>query len=768
MTSKNYSFSFARLTKTWVSRHTWLLALWSVFLMFAMPILQAMSLSDLDDSYYANQSQRIEEFKRVTNMIFGTDESFIFIFCMIFGLCTALIFFSCFNSGTQSDFYYSQPVKRKKLFAVSSLSGAIVFLLPMIAFTLITVLVTFAQGFGSYLSLSAVLTGLLYNVLAFLIVYMLTIFWCVVCANTVISALCSLYSLLILPGLYGFFVVYLKGRCYDTHLFSAGEQNALYALSPGGGFLGIKDQVSGFNWWAVIVIWLAVCALLLVAALFLFDRRPAEKAGRPLAFDKFLPVVKYPLVACMTILGGIFFESITDNIAWGFFGALLFGVIVFMIINVIEKLDFKNVARNMGKMAITLALTFAYIYIFSLDPFGYNTRLPQRKNIESISQAYVSYTGSITGEQTGIQMEYHIPSSNVPITDEEVIDLFYNLASLSTRQYKSNNWDSGSPDGVYSFTLHLKTKTGSFARRYNLPANEEIVKAIAEINFSPAYLRSSDRLYSVKPENLDHSTFLKSTPYLTNNEANPETQLKFDRLSSRETAGALLYTLQTDLLSQTEETMANSVLVGWITLRSQDGKNLVTYNENDYYSMYNPGGWNYNYSDSIIKPIYSSYTHTMALLQEKASELLTPAPAPESLLIVDFGDENSESWGSRFPQLDTQLKEAYYTTVPDTYYYYGVLDAAELADLLNEFHCHLIEDPDQIAGVLSESADVATLSSNPFYRHTGRYCILSLKSDFHEAFVQSEGKWYVRQANASTGMWFFNSEESAARFLDGE
>ena len=66
-----------------------------------------------------------------------------------------------------------------------------------------------------------------------------------------------------------------------------------------------------------------------------------------------LPVIKYPLVVTASLLGGIFFTAATNgSLVWEIIGYVLFGLLALMLVNVLEKFDFKNVLHGLSLIHI--------------------------------------------------------------------------------------------------------------------------------------------------------------------------------------------------------------------------------------------------------------------------------------------------------------------------------------------------------------------------------------------------------------------------------
>ncbi|MFR5865217.1 MAG: hypothetical protein ACLUFV_08680 [Acutalibacteraceae bacterium] len=120
--------------------------------------------------------------------------------------------------------------------------------------------------------------------------------------------------------------------------------------------------------------------------MLLYKVRPSEKAGSAVAVRGVLPVIKYPLVVCASLLGGIFFAASTNNsLVWEIIGYLLFGLLAFMFVNVLEKFDFKNVLHGLWKILPCFAAVGLFVGAGALGAYR-NDKSP-RPNRWSASSA---------------------------------------------------------------------------------------------------------------------------------------------------------------------------------------------------------------------------------------------------------------------------------------------------------------------------------------------------------------------------------------------
>ena len=388
MTSKacfsNRTGFFRQLT----AKQLWLFALWSVFLLFLYPLSGMME--------YSSITARAD----LMNLQFSVDRSFLSrTYVVLFMMpVLAIVFSSCFgylNSRQKLDFYHSQPVTRVRLFFTNYLSGLFHFLIPyLVMHTLAFVLMNSITGFYKT-DLRLLVWPLLYTLAAFLIFYSLVILFRVVCGNTVIAVL-SYAFITNLPAIgYFLYQIYI-GRWSKLYMGSATLENCLW-LSPYT-LLTLPEETTQYNVvpdsfgysysfavdWISLLVWALIAVLAVAGGVLLYKSRPSEKAGSAVAVRGALPVIKYPLVVTASLLGGIFFTAATNgSLVWEIIGYVLFGLLALMLVNVLEKFDFKNVLHGLWKVIPCLAAVGLFVGAGALGAWQ-NDEIPAAGSVERI------------------------------------------------------------------------------------------------------------------------------------------------------------------------------------------------------------------------------------------------------------------------------------------------------------------------------------------------------------------------------------------------
>ena len=491
MTSRSSSSDlFGRRLRLRVSQFYWLLALWCVVLFFIFPIAAALALEE--DDIIINVTALIED------QVFAA---------MLFTPIAALLTtgaFSYLNSRPQLDFYHSQPVTRKQLFAVNYLTGWIVYLLPLAVGLIVDALVIMLIPGIAAENILMMLNGFIRCVGLYFSFNALFLFAVMLCGNKFISLLTGIYFSGAPAMLVGMLYYYID-KFSVTFCYSIPFTNILKGISPLAYVFDLRGQTPLT---AAIIIWVPVSAALVFACLLLYCRRPSETAGKPLAFPKALPFIKYPITAFAAWVGGMFFGNITDSIGWTVFGYFIFAALAFGIINGLEKLDFRNVFSNWKKFLIGTVVFIACLILLYLGCMAFDARVTNDKNIVSVDinslycEKYVPLQNNV--DSTEYICETVCSAYNlIGIDGEEAISALNGIMRLlidndgSGWQNINNGntlFDDNIKSGTVLTTLNVTVHTahGSYSRRYSayLLPDSGIYDLLNTVSYSPSAKRS--------------------------------------------------------------------------------------------------------------------------------------------------------------------------------------------------------------------------------------------------------------------------------------
>ena len=118
----------------------------------------------------------------------------------------------------------------------------------------------------------------------------------------------------------------------------------------------------------------------------LYNKRPAESAGRAMAFTKANTVIKVLLVIPSALYSGIIFYSLGNAryIFWLIFG-VVFGVfVIHALIECIYEFDVRAIFCHKKQLIVIMLGSLFIMASFSADLFGYDRYIPKASRVDSI------------------------------------------------------------------------------------------------------------------------------------------------------------------------------------------------------------------------------------------------------------------------------------------------------------------------------------------------------------------------------------------------
>ncbi|WP_285825088.1 DUF6449 domain-containing protein [Schaedlerella arabinosiphila] len=531
MTSK---ISYSKFIKEDIRRRGWLLVLSAVLLLLCVTVSTLLML----EASLSNVSQdELAEQWNIFRAIFpgllnGSYNLLLFAALLLLGGLCAVTGFSYLHSREQTDFYHSLPLSRRQLFFISYLGGLLIFLVPYLAASLLAVLAGFAHGFFTLPVLGRCFLSVLGGTLAFLMVYHLMIL-AMMLTGKVVTGILAAASLFFYGSVIGVLAADLPTYFFSTYHTGAGRfWEKLYDfLSPlplFGQILGntayynvTEDDryryISTFSYYlrslvrpanshslAVVLAAAAVfLAVLLLLALFLYQKRPSEAAGNALSFPITAPFIKVlisvPTALCIGILVGSMYSGSTK---WIILMSILAVILLCGLIEFIYHMDVRRLFAGKYSSLASLLGVAGILCVLQFDVFGYDTWLPEEDSLESMSldisqmYGYFSYPDTVSrstdhpqypdllnGEICQIQEFapiYELARSGVEnagkgadkMAGQELESLDSSI-NAGTRETEMASRESESLDEQVYITVRYNKKSGSSVyRNYRVSAGE--------------------------------------------------------------------------------------------------------------------------------------------------------------------------------------------------------------------------------------------------------------------------------------------------------
>ena len=397
----------------------WMIALSSLGSFLVLPVAWLMALSDGYDFWSTEHPPYIVTGMFHELLLIGGG------FIAIAGaIIVGLFGFRFVFHRNMIDTYHSIPVKRRTLYGVCWLNGFLIWLVPFLTCLLLTLGMATFDMLGTpaqkWIPAMFAEAGMNFLILAvvFLLVYHVVLTAVMVSGNilnTLVSMMILGFGIISVYGLVlGFFAYYI-----DTFYMPVFDSGLVFYGSPLLSavvliYYKMETDVFGaflLGLWKPFLINICVMALLGGLAWWLYQKRASELAEQGIHNRAFSTVLK-SLVGLIAGMGGwMVFYLVVDSVGWGVFGALLFGILAFGVMDIIFSMDFKAFFAHKIQMAATVGCALVICTCFYLDAFGYDTYLPEKEDIAEIAiynsdfsnQSYYSGYGSVALENLHIK-----------------------------------------------------------------------------------------------------------------------------------------------------------------------------------------------------------------------------------------------------------------------------------------------------------------------------------------------------------------------------
>ena len=294
------------------------------------------------------------------------------------------------HSRKQTDFYESIPIKRETLFKMAIQNSLLVFLIPLVVEEVIEFIVVGQQILGG--GVFAVGEAILWYFFIFAAAWLTMALAMIMTGNIIVGVLgfgvfASYFPIVI----YNIFPLY-AGSFFST--YSGNTANSVYNsitnyLSPIWiGLRGIayvnEGTKSEITFMALLLVW---CVVLYVLCQVLYGKRPAESAGRAMAFPKANTVIKVLLVIPSALYSGFIFYSLGDaeSIFWLVFGVIFGAIVVHALIECIYQFNVKAAFSHKKQLVFVMICSLFIMVSFTADIFGYDRYVPEASKLESVT-----------------------------------------------------------------------------------------------------------------------------------------------------------------------------------------------------------------------------------------------------------------------------------------------------------------------------------------------------------------------------------------------
>lgn len=307
----------------------------------------------------------------------------------ILGILIAVQGFSYLYDRKKVDMYHSVPVPAKRRFAVIYVNGLLIYVVPALFSILIAVLMAAAQGSMTGRGMAECGLAAVLNLLYFLVVYHTAILAVMLTGNVVITGFASVI-LLGIAYVAGTLLLALRNNFFDTassfftDFYFVGSvvveyDQKIYLLKQMPLLSDIVKMIL-----PVYGKWFAAALLFGALAYIAYRKRPAEAAGKAMAFHGLKPVVKIIVSVVAGLMAGwIIYDATYYNATLTGLGMIGGAVLCGIVMEAIYEADIRGVLKHLVSTGIAAAAAAFLFCIFQFDLLGYDSYVPEAEEIES-------------------------------------------------------------------------------------------------------------------------------------------------------------------------------------------------------------------------------------------------------------------------------------------------------------------------------------------------------------------------------------------------
>ena len=478
--------SFWNSVKENAKRRIWVAVLAVIVLAIFYPLVFAMIMQiegmDSDVSY------------RTTRALYLFHQNLVGIGIAIVGaVICGIEGYSYLYSRQKVDVFESEPVSKRRRFFTIYTYGILVYVIPLLVFSLICIPVAHIYHAFSMLFLSTLVSSLCQCLLVYLAVYHLTIMAVMLTGHLVVTMLMTgflmlfefAFRLLFSVMKETFFVSYYNVNSRITDSFTS-PIIAAYRLVECNSRLPQsyavrKGFISGdMSYYMVaekkyLMLLVAQAAIYLAIAFWCYMKRPMEKNGEALIFEKIKGPFKVLVVFFGGLLGAMIFHSMTyENGVFTFIGMVLGLLLMQIAVEVIYDFDIKSALKHWNSLCVAAILCVGVYGIFSMDVFGYDHYVPNKASLKDISIS-VDFDNAyeinhFEPSLDGIFFQHLEESARLDSSNMDAVDAILDLAAHNTGKKVDeyiNSEDQESLGNAYFWvTVKYTKKSGREIYRY--------------------------------------------------------------------------------------------------------------------------------------------------------------------------------------------------------------------------------------------------------------------------------------------------------------
>lgn len=522
MTSK---ISFSKFVKENIRQRGWLMVLSFILLLLSETVYTMLLLeAALTENEFSSMAQQIGELRKLFPcMLNGSCSLFLEALLFLIALLCAATGFSYLHSTEQTDFRHSFPLQRTQWFSISYTGGLVIFVVPYLAASLLTILAGARYGIMTPSILGKSCMAVLGGVLAFLLVYHTAILAMVLTGKMVTGVLAAL-ALSVYGSMAGGVGYNLASYFFSTY---SGQGNGLHEkisgfLSPFVVFSQLIGDTAGYDgsfgligmpyyarrflvysdtgsFPALLAFTVVFLAVLWALSLFLYKKRPSEAAGNALAFPKTASVIKVLISIPTALYVGMLTGSLSGgSTKWIILLSILSAILLCGLIEFIYHMDLRRLLAGKYSSLISVAGVALILCVFRFDLFGFDSWLPEDEKLESMAMSINGLSDYFCYPDSMVYNSYGTPEPDFLNGDEGRIYEFepiYKLAEEGVENAKNgitveNYYRRDDSEQYVAATIRYCQKSGKSSDRNYALKKETVLSALESLCEDESYRKA--------------------------------------------------------------------------------------------------------------------------------------------------------------------------------------------------------------------------------------------------------------------------------------
>lgn len=429
-------------------------------------------------------------------------------------------YFSYLHSRKKSDFYMALPIGRVEKFAMGAIVSAGIFFVPFIIEKCFEVMFAFSTGYATLEYTKCLLANILCTVLAVVASWLTMALAMIMTGHLVIAligfgALCSYVPFFLkeLIPVYQelFFETFARSRVSEWW----------YYFSPVSLASGITAEYyewtisEHMDYLIALIVFIIVMG---VTCVVLYKKRPAEAAGRAMAFEKINWSIRFAVVLPLALYFGYFLScfAVGNTRIWLVAGTIIGAILFHGIMESIFSFDIRGMLAEKRQLAVAVLICMGFVALFWNDVFKFDEYVPDEEDVESVeitfwsdginfsSQLYSNReTNGISGKYVKVVLAL---ADNLVQQMEELSETELNEEAASTViNMQTATYPAGDESSMGEIVLEYELKNGTWtSRRYEIDLEKQENVALLDLLFATEEFKDDFyELYEVESEEIN-------------------------------------------------------------------------------------------------------------------------------------------------------------------------------------------------------------------------------------------------------------------------